>query len=205
MSGGKGGSQTTTVEIPKWLEEPAKQNIAKAEELAKIGYTPYYGPDVAAMTPSQLAAGQNIMGAAQAFGMAAPTSATAGMPQATDYGGMGAYSSAPLYEQALGELGARAPAQLAALQAPFINPVTGAQPGAPYGATATPAASATFNPVSRLMGSDDDYYFDSQPDPYAGMSDYDRAYNQQMDFLNGSSGGLQVSGRESAGGMGGGK
>ena len=133
MSGGKGGSQTTTVEIPKWLEEPAKQNIAKAEELAKIGYTPYYGPDVAAMTPSQLAAGQNIMGAAQAFGMAAPTSATAGMPQATDYGGMGAYSSAPLYEQALGELATRAPAQMAALQAPFINPVTGAQPGAPFG------------------------------------------------------------------------
>jgi len=132
MSGGKGGRSSTSVEIPAWLESAARQNIARADEIAQIGYVPYYGPDVAAMTPMQMAAGGNINSAASAFGLGAPTSATAGMPPAMDYGGMGAYSSAPLYEQSLAQLQARRPGQFAALQAPFIDPVTGAPPAAPF-------------------------------------------------------------------------
>lgn len=134
MSGGKGGSSTTSAQIPKWLESAARQNIARADEIAQIGYVPYYGPDVAAMTPMQLAAGGNINTAASAFGLGAPTSPTAGMPRATNYGGMAAYSSAPLYEQSLRELRARRPGQFAALQEPFINPRTGAPPAAPFSA-----------------------------------------------------------------------
>jgi hypothetical protein len=132
MSGGKGGRSSTSVEIPAWLESAARQNIARADEIAQIGYVPYYGPDVAAMTPMQMAAGGNINAAAGAFGLGAPTSATAGMPPAMDYGGMGAYSSAPLFEQSLAQLQARRPGQFAALQAPFIDPVTGAPPAAPF-------------------------------------------------------------------------
>lgn len=134
MSGGKGGTSSTSVEIPAWLESAARQNIARADQIAQIGYVPYYGPDVAAMTPMQMAAGGNINAAASAFGLGAPSSAMQGMPMAQDFGGMAAYSSAPLYEQSLAQLQARRPGQFAALQAPFINPLTGAPPAAPFSA-----------------------------------------------------------------------
>jgi hypothetical protein len=133
--GGKGGSQTTQVQIPEWLQAAAQRNIARAEDLAQFGYTPYYGPDVAALTPQQIAAQQGINAAAQAFGM--PTAdVMAGMPQATDYNGMMAYSSQPLYQQSLNALQANMPAQYEAMRAPFIDPVTGAAPRSPYGAPA---------------------------------------------------------------------
>lgn len=121
---GGGGSTTSKVEIPAWLESAAQANLAKANKLSEIGYTPYYGPDVAALTPQQIASMQGTNAAAAAFGM--PTAdVTAGMPTAQNYNGMSAYSSGPMYDQALAELKARAPGQYAALTAPFIDPVTG--------------------------------------------------------------------------------
>lgn len=75
--GGKGGSQTTKVEIPEFIERAGERNIDKAEEISRIGYVPQFGPDVAAMTPMQEAAGQNIMKAAGAFGLADPFAGTA--------------------------------------------------------------------------------------------------------------------------------
>jgi hypothetical protein len=138
MSGGKGGSQSTQVEIPKYLEDASKENIAMGKEVAKIGYTPYYGPDVAALTPAQEAARANIGSMASAFGMQGPTS---GMPAATDFGdGIRGYSSGSLYEQALEELKSRRPGQYAAINQMFIDPQTGAYTGKqnyynnPYGA-----------------------------------------------------------------------
>ena len=133
MSGGKGGQSTTKVEIPEWLESAAQENLAKAGELSKIEYTPYYGASVAAMTPmmQQSMAGTNQ--AAQAFGMGSGVDPNAGMPQAQNYGGMMGYSSGDMYDQALRELEMRRPGQYAAMRAPFINSVTGAQPAAPYG------------------------------------------------------------------------
>lgn len=132
MAGGKGGSQTTSVQVPEWLETAAKGNLARADELAKIGYTPYYGPDVAAMTPSQIAAMQGTNAAASAFGLGA-VDPMAGMPVAQNFNGMQAYSSGGLYDQALADLQARASGQFAAMRAPFIDPVTGAQPASPFG------------------------------------------------------------------------
>jgi hypothetical protein len=129
---GGGGRNTTEVTVPAWLEQAAQRNLGRADELSRIGYTPYYGPDVAAMTPMQVAAMQGTNQMASAFGM--PTAdPMAGMPTATDYGGMSAYSSGGLYDQALAELERRMPGQFAAMRAPFIDPVTGAQPGSPYG------------------------------------------------------------------------
>jgi hypothetical protein len=155
MSGGKGGRSSTSVEIPAWLESAARQNIARADEIAQIGYVPYYGPDVAAMTPMQMAAGGNINAAANAFGLGAPSSVTAGMPMAGNYGGMAAYSSAPLYEQSLAELQARRPGQFAALQAPFIDPITGAPPAAPFSANLA-FADQTMAPVMAPVGGGSD-------------------------------------------------
>jgi hypothetical protein len=151
--GGKGGSQTTSVQIPEWLQAAAQRNIARAEDLAQFGYTPYYGPDVAALTPQQLAAQQGVNAAAQAFGL--PTAdITAGMPQATSYNGMAAYSSAPLYEQSLEALRTNMPAQYEAMRAPFIDPVTGAAPRAPYGAPAAPAPQPV-SPIQAFMSGGD--------------------------------------------------
>jgi hypothetical protein len=111
MSGGKGGGQSTKTEIPEWAESATKRNLARAEEVQKIGYMPYYGPDVAGFTPSQQAAMQNNLSAASAFGMAAPTDAMAGMPQAQDFGGgISGYSSGNLFDQAVAEFEAREPA-----------------------------------------------------------------------------------------------
>jgi hypothetical protein len=132
--GGKGGSTTSSVEIPAWLENAAQTNLARADQLSTIGYTPYYGADVAALTPMQQASMQNTNQGASAFGMAAPTDAMAGMPQAQTFaGGVQGYSSGGLYDQALSELQTRRPGQFAALNAPFINPYTGAAPAAPFG------------------------------------------------------------------------
>ena len=127
MSGGKGGSQTSTVEVPDWIEGPARQNLGRAEAISKIGYVPYYGPDVAAMTPMQEAAAQNVASAASAFGMQAPTGAgITGMPAAQEFaGGIRGYSSAPLFEQTLETFGEKRPGQKAAIDDLFINPTSG--------------------------------------------------------------------------------
>ena len=134
----KGGSTSSTVTIPQYIEDAAKANLAKAEEISKIGYTPYYGPDVAAFTPMQQAGFQNTSDLASAFGTAgggmSQQDVMGGMPAPTTYaGGVQGYSSAPMFEQSMAELEARRPGQYAAINAPFIDPVTGAQPMSPYG------------------------------------------------------------------------
>ena len=128
MSGGKGGSQTSAVQVPDWIKGPSERNLARAEHAASIGYTPYYGPDVAAMTPMQQASMGNTNQAAQAFGMQGVADPMAGMPQAQDYGnGMMGYSSGGMYDQALAELAQRRPAQYMANAGMFIDPMTGDQ------------------------------------------------------------------------------
>jgi len=123
MSGGKGGSQTTQVEVPQYVEDAARANLAQGQEVSRIGYTPYYGPSVAAFSPMQTAAMQNAADFASAFGMAPQMDVTAGMPQAQEYaGGITGYSSAPLYEQAVAELAARRPAQAALIESQIIDP-----------------------------------------------------------------------------------
>jgi hypothetical protein len=157
MGSGKGGSTSTSVEIPAWLQEAAQGNLAKATEISKIGYTPYYGPDVAALTPLQQAGMTNTNTGASAFGMGGTSSPTAGMPTAQTFAnGMQGYSSGGLYDQALATLQARNPGQFAALNAPFINPQTGAQPSAPYGtggsggAAPAPAVPARLTEQQRM-------------------------------------------------------
>lgn len=113
--GGKGGSQTQKMEIPKWVEEPATRNLARAEDVQKIGYMPYYGADVAGFSPMEQQSMQNTVGQAQAFGLAPQgMQAMAGMPQAQQYdlgGGqmVSGYSAGGLYDQALAETRARQP------------------------------------------------------------------------------------------------
>lgn len=142
MAGGKGGSTTTTVEVPEYIEEAAKRNLARADVISRIGYTPYYGADVAAFTPTQEAAFQNVAGQAGAFGLASPAGGPmAGMPAPQQFaGGIRGYSSAPMYEQSLGEFARRRPAQFNLIESLFINPVTGQFEGAPFVDATPPVA-----------------------------------------------------------------
>ena len=129
----KGGSTSSSVTVPDYIENAARRNLNKAEGISQIGYTPYYGPDVAAVTPMQQASFQNTANVADAFGMGTPSSGfdiMGGMGEPTQYAnGVRGYSSAPIYEQSLDELAARRPAQKAYMDSFFIDPYTGA-PGA---------------------------------------------------------------------------
>ena len=147
MSGGKGSSQTTSVAVPEYIEAAAQRNLNKAEAISQLGYTPYYGPDVAAFSPAQQAAFQNTAGAAGAFGLASPTDPFGGMGAPTDFGGVQGYSSAPLYQQSVDALAANRPGQKQYIDSFFIDPMTGqagagVQPAIDYTAYNTAAQDA---------------------------------------------------------------
>ncbi len=124
MSGGKGGSSSTSVEIPAYIQDAAKSNLGLADKISNIGYTPYYGPDVASFSPMQDAAFKNTQGAASAFGM--DSGAGSYMPEATEFaGGVKGYSSAPIFEQSVENLAQFRPAQKQYMDTFFMNPQTG--------------------------------------------------------------------------------
>ena len=125
MSGGKGGSTTSTVEVPQYIEDAARRNLERADLISKIGYVPYFGPDVAAFTPQQEAAFAGTQQLAGAFGT--PTAMDMGVPAPQTFaGGVRGYSSAPMFEEAMDEFGRRRPAQKAFIDQLFIDPVSGA-------------------------------------------------------------------------------
>jgi len=109
----KGGSNTTVQkqELPAWLDQAAQDNLAQAKIAGQIGYMPYYGPEIAGLSPQQTQSMQNTFNAQQAFGMV-PQGAefSTGLPEAQQYaGGVSGYSSGGLFDQALAELRARQP------------------------------------------------------------------------------------------------
>ncbi len=140
MGGGKGGSETTTIELPEEIREASKINLAIADEVAALGYAPYSGPTIAGFAPQAINAFQNVNQAANAFGMANVQldpgmsnaqigEALTGMPAPQQFGGgFSGYSGASLYNQALS---AMPPAQRAAYESFFMNPYTGAPPTNP--------------------------------------------------------------------------
>jgi len=169
MSGGKGGSTTSEVTVPAYIENAAKANLAKADAISQVGYTPYYGADVAAFNPMQQAAFQNTADTANAFGMATPTSPTdimgnMGAPQ-TYANGVTGYSSAPMFQDAVDTLGYFRPNQKALLDSFFVNPYTGFDPSGAY--SASPASGVamemqgqnpSFRPNTTDYGSNSSYY-----------------------------------------------
>jgi len=111
----KGGSTTQTQQMPKFLEDAAKYNLGMAKEAGKVGYMPYYGPDVAALSPQQEQAMRGNFGAQQSYGMVSPSAQfSTGMPEAQQFaGGVSGYSSGNLFDQAVAELAQRNPEQAA--------------------------------------------------------------------------------------------
>ncbi len=136
MSGGKGGSTTSEITIPDYIENAAKANLAKADDISRVGYTPYYGADVAAFNPMQQAAFQNTADTANAFGMATPTSQTdimGNMGAPTVYAdGVTGYSSAPMFQDSVDTLRYLRPAQANLIDSFFVNPNAGFNPYAEF-------------------------------------------------------------------------
>jgi hypothetical protein len=120
---GLSSKKQTKKEIPEWERKAAQDALAKATGAAELGNIGYYGPDVAAMTPQQIAGQQNTLDMASAFGMNVPQGgAMAGMPQAQTFaGGVQGYSSGDMYDQSLQELKNRNPAQAAAYEKLYPN------------------------------------------------------------------------------------
>ena len=109
----KGGSTTQKSQqnIAAYLDSAARDNLNQAKVAGQIGYVPYYGPEVAGLSPQQTQSMQNTFNAQQAFGMA-PQGAqfSTGLPEAQQFaGGVSGYSSGGLFDQALEELRARQP------------------------------------------------------------------------------------------------
>ena len=130
--GGKGGSTSTEVSVPAWLEDAAKSGLARGTQAAGIGYAPYQGADVAALTPLQEAAMFNTSQASSAFGLGPSPAPSAGMPTVQTFAdGTRGYSAFPLYEQAVNALKMRDPDQYAKLTAPFDG-------GGQFGITSMP-------------------------------------------------------------------
>lgn len=148
------GKSSSKTRIPRYIEDASKANIGLANEIARIGYVPYYGPEVAAMTPMQDAAMGNINDMASAFGM---QTAASGMPEAQTFaGGIRGYASQPMFQEALDAFRVANPDQYAAIRAIFEqtlagNPATPTNPANP----AAPQQPAPYNPspaLSRLGG-----------------------------------------------------
>ena len=117
MSGGKGSStQTTEVKLPPFLEKAAKENIAMADEVGRLGFMPNLGPTVAGFSPGQRAAMDNTNQAAQAFGMQQAGDVDDYM-MGESFNDGAAYGGAPVYDQMLAGL---TPEQRAAIMS-FIS------------------------------------------------------------------------------------
>lgn len=188
--GGKGGKKQTETTIPSWIQQPAERNIRRAEQVQQLKYMPYTGAEVAAFTPAQEAAMNTNIGAAEAFGLLAPNTltATTGMPEATTYAnGMRGYGSIGLYDQALAELTARDPENMAAYNSLFGNAVPAnvapSSGGGRGGGGASPSRPA-YNPYNpNTWSAKDRQAHNAQVDPGSYVSQLDSAYGQKSTYV----------------------
>ena len=177
----KGGKTSTTQAIPEYLQEANKEAINDARSVSQLGYVPYFGPDVAAFSPMQQQSMRSTGNAASSFGLAPQGfDGTAGIPQAQTFaGGIQGYSSAPIYEQALDNLYAKAPAQYRAIKNRFIDPFTGARPNG--GGFAN--AQQTSQMFSNGDGNGNNGFFDqAHADRMAQMSSTGRHYGVNSQY-----------------------
>jgi hypothetical protein len=191
-----GGSQEQKSSIPAWLEQAGQDVYNRAQQVAGVGFIPYRGPDVAAITPLEQAAQRSTSQMAGAFGM--PKGAGDYLPATqTSAGGVRGYSSAPGYDAAVAEFKRTSPEQYAALMN-IVQGLRGEQTGN-TGSTGGSAGGTTgVRPAGRgraanpyAAGSEREAWFDSitggaKGDWGSGGSDYSRAATQGSP---GSSGG----------------
>jgi len=214
--GGKGGSETTKTEVPDWIKQPAIRNLQRAEDVQRIEYMPYRGPEVAAFNATQNAAMNNNIATAKAFGLLDPNStltATTGMPTPTDFNGFSGYSSMPIYDQALADTKAAQPEAVALYDSLFganamaqlnasRNSGRGSGGGAP---TARPSSARNFTPNYNSPHFQSKAHLD-QISPNSTVSESDNAYRMNKgsgtDYKSIVSGMKQQDNYEKAAGIG---
>lgn len=123
MPGGLGGKTQSSVEIPAYIEEAAQRLLPRADQASRIGYTPYYGPDVAGVSSGQQAAFSGMDAQSAALGL--PTSGPSTVPQAQDFGGVMGLSSGALFDDAVSRLERERPGQAGLLAGQFADPQSG--------------------------------------------------------------------------------
>lgn len=141
MGGGKGGSQTQTIKLPKSLEEGSTEVLAAGLRSAALPYSPNRGVTIAAFSPQQQAAMEGANSAAGAFGL--PMGQGQYMPPAeVGAGGVKGYSTGDLYDQNVAR--SMTPAEQAARNALLLSYANSAERIKP---------DATFtDTVSRALG-----------------------------------------------------
>jgi len=117
------------IQPPQFVEDAQRDAIMRAMEAADLGYVPYQGPAVAALSPLQEAVMQGVANDALAFGIVdEPIDVMSGMPEKTTMGGVTGYSPYPMYIEALERLKQTAPAQYDYIMGRKMNPQTGKLP-----------------------------------------------------------------------------
>lgn len=142
MSGGKGGQQTSTVELPPEVKAQALENMDLAKQVGSLPYAPYFGGSVAAFQPSQQAGFNNMNSAAAAFGLQG--GAGQGMPKSKKFGGVNAYSTEDVYKDAL----SRVPKDVLKLYESFFYPNAGF-PSSGGGSGGSTAPSGSQGPITQ--------------------------------------------------------
>lgn len=184
MSFGGGGSSTTQVQtLPPWLQDAAKENLARARYVSQIGYTPDYGIDVAAFSPMQQASMQNSANAAAAFGLQAPVDVMANMPRAKVSNlGFSGYSSGDLFDQSMGALKSRRPGQYDAINSMFVNPQSGSMPNVVFTPVGGIASGTAPTAIQQQVQSSGGYVV---PDGGTGSDNFHNMTPGTEDFLLG--------------------
>ena len=156
--GGSSTKQTTSTQYPEWYTDMVRGQVQKAEDISKLGYTPYMGPETAAFAPQQVDAMQQAANWSAAFGGpgAQAVDVAGSLPQPTDYGNnMRGYSSFPGYLEQLDTLKQMYPGQHAYINSFVINPYDappgyeGYYPGSGQAGGATGDQQASTDPISK--------------------------------------------------------
>lgn len=96
--GGKGGNQTTTVEIDPRLEQIGVATGVGALQTAALPYRPTRGVQIAAFTPQQQAAMMGASSAASALGLPSASPAVMPRPKVNSMGILG-YDPGDMYDR----------------------------------------------------------------------------------------------------------
>lgn len=141
------GKNESKVTVPGYVKDASIEALDLANAVARLGYVPNFGAEVAAFTPMQRAAMGNTNDMARAFGMRGRENPMAGMPQARNFGGIRGYSTASVMEDAIERLKRQRPDQYAQIRSIFSSLTP--QPD--------PAQQALPAPGLTTPGSDRDY------------------------------------------------
>ena len=120
-----GSSKTVSKEKPPHIVQAEKDALAMTNYLAKLGYMPRTGVQIAGLTDRQIDSMKGTNSGLEAFGL--PTSnVMANIPQTTtSASGIEGYTTTSGLDEMLAKMQAERPAQYEAITNMFIDPVSG--------------------------------------------------------------------------------